>query len=129
MTSSQGQITLRVPAVIYPSREHHAKAVFGLLGFLKGMILGVDDFAIKKGHKYNTGIHNLCGETMPDMLPGRKLDELRAYESQHPDFRQLAPYAVVMDLAPTDRLTAAEGGCPLLRGSGQMISISFCPFG
>nr|WP_068500240.1 transposase [Paenibacillus kribbensis] len=43
------------------------------------LVLGVDDFAIKKGHTYNTGIHNLKGETMLDLLPGRKLEELRAY--------------------------------------------------
>lgn len=29
-----------------------------------GLVLGVDDFATKKGHTYNTGIHNLKGETM-----------------------------------------------------------------
>lgn len=63
------------------------------------LILGVDDFAIKKGHTYNTGIHNLKGETMLDLLPGRKLDDLRAYASEHPSFRMLKPKAVVMDLA------------------------------
>jgi len=63
------------------------------------LVLGVDDFAIKKGHTYNTGIHNLRGETMLEVLSGRTLDDLRAYAAQHPDFRQLAPYAVVMDLA------------------------------
>lgn len=65
-----------------------------------GLVLGVDDFAIKKGHRYNTGIHDLKGGTMLDLLPGRKLDELRAYAAQHPKFLQLAPKAVVMDLAP-----------------------------
>jgi hypothetical protein len=35
MTSSLGQITLRVPVVIDPSREYHAKAVFGLLWVFK----------------------------------------------------------------------------------------------
>lgn len=63
------------------------------------LVLGVDDFAIKKGHTYNTGIHNLRGETMLDLLPGRKLEDLRAYAQQHPDFLMLAPKAVVMDLA------------------------------
>jgi transposase len=63
------------------------------------LVLGVDDFAIKKGHTYNTGIHNLRGETMLDLLPGRKLEDLRAYASAHPDFRRLCPKAVVMDLA------------------------------
>jgi transposase len=65
------------------------------------LVLGVDDFASKKGRTYNTGIHNLKGETMLDLLPGRKLDDLRAYARQHPDFLKLTPHAVVMDLAPT----------------------------
>jgi len=64
-----------------------------------GLVLGIDDFAIKKGHTYNTGIHNLRGETMLDLLAGRKLDELRTYARQHPDFLALNPKAVVMDLA------------------------------
>lgn len=33
-----------------------------------GLVPGIDDFAIKKGHTYNTGIHNLRGETMLDLL-------------------------------------------------------------
>lgn len=65
------------------------------------LVLGIDDFAIKKGHTYNTGIHNLKGETMLDLLPGRKLEELRTYAQEHPDFLLLNPKAVVMDLAQT----------------------------
>ncbi|WP_409347100.1 transposase [Paenibacillus sp. MBLB4367] len=34
-----------------------------------------------------------------DVLPGRKLTELRAYSGAHPDFLLLNPKAVVMDLA------------------------------
>lgn len=63
------------------------------------LVLGIDDFAIKKGHTYNTGIHNLRGEVMLDLLAGRKLEDLRAYAHQHPEFRTLEPKAVVMDLA------------------------------
>nr|WP_244315646.1 transposase [Paenibacillus brasilensis] len=63
------------------------------------LVLGVDDFAIKKGHTYNTGIHNLKGETMLDLLPGRKLEALRAYTKEHPEFLLLNPKAVVMDLS------------------------------
>lgn len=63
------------------------------------LVLGVDDFAIKKGHTYNTGIHNLKGEAMLDLLPGRKLEDLRAYAQGHPSFLLLSPKAVVMDLA------------------------------
>nr|WP_144407001.1 transposase [Paenibacillus sp. IHBB 10380] len=40
------------------------------------LVLGVDDFAIKKGHKYNTGIHDLRGEMMLDLLFGRRLEDL-----------------------------------------------------
>lgn len=63
------------------------------------LVLGVDDFAIKKGHTYNTGIHNLKGETMLDLLPGRKLEDLRTYAQEHSDFLLLNPKAVVMDFA------------------------------
>lgn len=66
---------------------------------MSDLVLGVDDFAIKKGHTYNTGIHNLKGETMLDVLQGRKLEDLRTYAQEHPIFRRLQPKAVVMDLA------------------------------
>lgn len=36
---------------------------------------------------------------MLDLLPGRKLDDLRTYARGHPDFLMLQPKAVVMDLA------------------------------
>lgn len=52
------------------------------------LVLGIDGFAIKKGHTYNTRIHNLKGETMLDLLPGRKLDDLRAYASEHPSLER-----------------------------------------
>ncbi len=63
------------------------------------LVLGIDDFASKKGHTYYTGIHNLRGETMLDLIPSRKLDDLRTYIKEYPDFLILNPKAVVMDLA------------------------------
>nr|WP_256716580.1 transposase [Paenibacillus odorifer] len=36
---------------------------------------------------------------MLDLLSGRKLDALRAYAKQHPEFLNLNPKAVVMDLS------------------------------
>lgn len=65
------------------------------------LVLAIDDFAIKKGHTYNTGIHDLRGDTRLDLLSGRKLEALRAYAEQHPKFLSLNPKAVVMDLAQT----------------------------
>lgn len=67
----------------------------------QGLVLGVDDFAIRKGHTYNTGIHDLRGETLLSILSGRKLEDLREYAKQHADFLSLQPKAVVMDLYPT----------------------------
>lgn len=63
------------------------------------LIIGIDDFAIKKGHTYNTGIHDLRGGALLDVFPGRKLEALRSFSSQHPNFLKLKPKAVVMDLA------------------------------
>lgn len=63
------------------------------------LVLGIDDFAIRKGHTYNTGLHDLRGGTFLDIIPGRRLDELRAYDQVNPKWRELQPAAVVMDLA------------------------------
>jgi transposase len=50
--------------------ERHAEQVWKQAKESGGLVLGVDDFAIKKGHTYNTGIHDLKGEMMLDLLPG-----------------------------------------------------------
>jgi transposase len=65
----------------------------------KRLILGIDDFAIRKGHSYNTGIHDLRGESLLDIASGRTYKELCSYSKRNPTFLQLKPYAVVMDLA------------------------------
>jgi transposase len=80
-------------------RERAAEQAWKQAKESDGLVLGVDDFAIKKGHTYNTGIHDLKGEMMLDLLPGRKLEDLRTYAQHHPDFLLLEPKAVVMDLA------------------------------
>ena len=63
------------------------------------LVLGIDDFAIRKGHTYHTGIHDLRGNSFLGIIPGRTLEELRAYYQQHPEWFALEPVAVVMDLA------------------------------
>lgn len=66
----------------------------------EGLVLGIDDFAIRKGHRYNTGLHDLRGGTFLDVIPGRTVAELQAYYQQQPIWCTLNPIAVVMDLAP-----------------------------
>ena len=72
------------------------------------LILGIDDFAIRKGHNYNTGIHDLRGENLIGIAKGRKLEDLRQYMEDNPQLAGLNPYAVVMDLARGYHSFAAE---------------------
>jgi transposase len=65
----------------------------------EGLVLGIDDFAIRKGSTYNTGLHDLRGESLLDILSGRTIEELRIAYQNHPALFDLKPVAVVMDLA------------------------------
>jgi transposase len=72
------------------------------------LILGIDDFAIRKGHNYNTGIHDLRGESLLGIAEGRTLVELRTYMEENPLITALKPYAIIMDLAKNYHSFAAE---------------------
>jgi len=63
------------------------------------LVLGIDDFAIRKDHTYNTGLHDLRGGYFLDIIPGRTGEELQAYAEKHTVFKVLNPVAIVMDLA------------------------------
>lgn len=95
----------------YSTTERFFKGiVMKLIPFVKGhimelakkstkLVLGIDDFAIRKGHNYNTGIHDLKGETFMGIVKGRTLKNLEHFTQDNPSFVELQPYAVVMDLA------------------------------
>lgn len=68
----------------------------------------MDDFAIRKGHNYNTGIHDLRGDSLLGIVKGRKINELRDYMKNHPLIAALKPYAIVMDLAKHYHAFVAE---------------------
>lgn len=63
------------------------------------LIIGIDDFAIRKGHSYNTGIHDLRNETLLHLVKGRRLNDLREDKENNPQIYDIQPVAVVMDLA------------------------------
>lgn len=65
----------------------------------KKLVLGVDDFAIRKGHNYNTGFHDLRNGTFLKVVLGRTFDQLINNESLKEMLSRLQPVAVVMDLA------------------------------
>lgn len=71
-------------------------------------VIGMDDFAIRKGHTYNTGIHDLRNGTLLEIIPGRKLEELRSHKNVNTKLFELQPFAIVMDLAPYYHTFARE---------------------
>ncbi|RFA37162.1 hypothetical protein CAI16_01400 [Virgibacillus dokdonensis] len=80
------------------SEEVHEKAYQEAVE-RKNLVLGIDDFAIRKGHTYNTGLHDLKGGRFLDIISGRTGEELQDYATNHTMFKLLNPVAVVMDLA------------------------------
>lgn len=67
--------------------------------YCQNLVLGLDDFAIRKGHTYNTGLHDLRNGAFLDIIPGRTILELEAYFSEQVTLCALKPIAIVMDLA------------------------------
>ena len=63
------------------------------------LIIEIDDFAIRKGYSYNTGIHDLWNETLLHLVKGRKLHDLRKDKEKNLQIYDIKPVAVVMDLA------------------------------
>ena len=72
------------------------------------LVIGIDDFAIRKGHSYNTGIHDIRNGCLLHVIQGRKLDDLRADTKKHPSIYNLQPVAVIMDLAKYYHTFATE---------------------
>ncbi|MGL6174029.1 MAG: ISL3 family transposase, partial [Cellulosilyticaceae bacterium] len=63
------------------------------------LVIGIDDFAIRKGHTYNTGFHDLRNGSLLTVVNGRKCTELLANKELLQMIYSLSPIAVVMDLA------------------------------
>ena len=61
------------------------------------LILGIDDFAIRKGHTYNTGFHDLRNGNLLTLVMGRTYQTLIQNQAVMQQLTDLQPYAVVMD--------------------------------
>lgn len=66
---------------------------------VKTEFLGIDDFAVRKGHDYNTAIYDLSTNRLIDIIEGRTKDEVITYlNALSADFKQNIK-AVAMDLS------------------------------
>ena len=72
------------------------------------LVIGIDDFAIRKGHTYNTGIHDLRNGSLLSVVKGRRCEELLRNESLTQLAHSFSPFAVVMDLAKSYHNFAKE---------------------
>ena len=72
------------------------------------LILGIDDFAIRKGHTYNTGFHDLRNGNLLTLVMGRTYQTLIQNQGLVKQLKELKPYAVVMDLARSYHKFVAE---------------------
>ena len=72
------------------------------------LILGIDDFAIRKGHTYNTGFHDLRNGSLLTLVMGRTYQTLIQKQALMKQLKELKPYAVVMDLARSYHKFVAE---------------------
>ena len=72
------------------------------------LILGIDDFAIRKGHTYNTGFHDLRNGSLLTLVMGRTYQTLIQNQGLMKQLKELKPYAVVMDLARSYHKFVAE---------------------
>ena len=72
------------------------------------LILGIDDFAIQKGHTYNTGFHDLRNGNLLTLVMGRTYQTLIQNQGLMKQLKELKPYAVVMDLARSYHKFVAE---------------------
>ena len=72
------------------------------------LILGIDDFAIQKGHTYNTGFHDLRNGNLLTLVMGRTYQTLIQNQGLVKQLKELKPYAVVMDLARSYHKFVAE---------------------
>ncbi|WP_343288431.1 transposase [Turicibacter bilis] len=72
------------------------------------LILGIDDFAIRKGHTYNTGFHDLRNGYLLPLMMGRTYQTLIQNQDLMNQLKLLNSYAIVMDLAHSYHKFVAE---------------------
>ncbi len=96
------EITTTVTRIVKVWKEKEAsriqQACLHKASHCQNLVLGLDDFAIRKGHTYNTGLHDLRNGTFLDIVPGRTTLELEAYFSEQVTLCALKPIVIVMDL-------------------------------
>jgi transposase len=88
------------------------------------LLLGIDDFAIRNGHTYNTGLHDLRRGHFLDIIPGRRGEALLAYSKKQDHLKALHPVAVVMDLVKAYHCFCQEWFPSAIRIADRFMSIA-----
>lgn len=79
--------------------NHYAQQEIDSREPVKTEYLGIDDFAVRKGHDYNTAIYDLATNHLIDIIEGRTKDEVIPYlNALSDDFKQNIK-AVSMDMS------------------------------
>ena len=79
--------------------NHYAQLEIDSRGPVETEYLGIDDFAVRKGHEYNTAIYDLATNRLIDIIQGRTKDEVVPYlNALSEDFKQKIK-AVAMDMS------------------------------
>jgi transposase len=79
--------------------NYYAQLEIDERGTTETEFLGIDEFAIKKGHEYNTVIYDLVTHRLVDVIEGRTKDDVMSYFSALSEDFKFAIKAVAMDMS------------------------------
>jgi len=97
--------------------NHYAQKEINARGAVKTEYLGIDDFAVRKGHDYNTVIYDLKTNRLINVIKGRTKEEVIPFLKSKPEIFGQHIKAVAMDMSrsySSSVLQALPGAKPVI---------------